>query len=80
MRLSLIKADSGYNPYLAYYCTVFLDDVKAGDVVTADEEKGYALRISRGQQYEWRGRVRIDIPDGVKADAKGLGIWPKFQP
>ena len=82
MRLSLRKDDPAYNP-AATHCKVFLEGVQRTDVLTADEERRYALLEKRDehgrpviaqreiQTVEFWGHVRIETPpwwDDVHGD------------
>ena len=81
MRLSVDPLDLGYHPQ-ANRCRVFLEGAERSNVVTADEERRYAvtyrlddqgktvLRAGKPVKDEFWGAVRIELPEG------GLQPWP----
>jgi hypothetical protein len=77
MRLSTQRDDAGYHA-AASRCKVFLAGAERSNVVTADEERRYALlhRLDQNgrsvikdgapQFDEFHGDVRIEIPDDLR--------------
>ena len=78
MRISIDIGDPGYENYLKHRgARVFLDGAERSDVLTADEEKRYAICEVRDQAgwpvidpathksktYEFFGHVRVELAE-----------------